>query len=127
VALIRTALIAAFIYAAYLVVFPDWRGGTLYHVLVPAFIAGGVVGLSLLKKALDIAEGAMKIGLEIFFLLGVALFLGFTLPQRSGMSPLSQWSHGKRPTRYDALRGLERLHGDPHGLFGEAIRAVFSP
>jgi hypothetical protein len=125
VALIRTALFAALIYAAYLVAYPDWGANALYHTGVPIFIAGGVVALAFLKKILDLGEGAMKLALEAVFLVGVALFLGYTLPQKSGKAPLTQWAEGERPSRAAARRGLLRLHGDPDGKLGAMILSVF--
>ncbi len=124
-ALIRTAVLAALIYLAFLVAFPDWGGGKLYHASVPFFLAGGVVGLSFLKKLLDVGEGAMKLALEAVFLVGVALFLGYTLPQKSGKAPLTQWAEGERPSRASARRGLLRLNGDPDGKFGSLLLSLF--
>jgi hypothetical protein len=125
VALIRTGLLAALIYGAYLVAFPDWGRGTLYHAAVPCFIAGGVVALAFLNKILDLGEGALKLALEAAFLLVVALFLGYTLPQKSGRPPLTQWAAGERPNRASARRGLQRLHADPDHGFGAMIVAAF--
>ncbi len=113
-ALIRPAVLAALVYLIYCVAFPDGTG-TVYHVIVPACIAGGVVGLWLLRKLLDLSEGALKIALEAGFLIGVALFLGYTLPQKSGKPPLTQWSEGVRPTQDSARRGFKRLGLDPRG------------
>jgi|GEM_PF-1965943 len=125
-ALIRTALLAALIYGAYLVAFPDWGRNTLYQGTVPFFIAGGVVGVALLKKMLDIGEGGLKFVLEGAFLVAVALFLGYTLPQKNGKPPpLTQWAQGVRPHRDDARRGLERLHVDPNGAVGLIVLHVF--
>lgn len=123
-ALIRTGVLAALIYAAYLVAFPDW-GGKLYHEGVPIVIAAAVVGLAFLQKMLDLGEGALKIALEAAFLAVVALFLGYTLPQKSGKPPLTQWAEGERPRRDDARRGLERLHVDPDGFLGSKLAALF--
>jgi hypothetical protein len=123
-ALIRTALLAGLIYAAYLVAFPEW-GGTLYHESVPFVIAGGVVGLAFLQKMLDLGEGALKIALEVAFLAVVAIFLGYTMPQKSGKPPLAQWADGERPNRDAARRGLERLHADPDGFVGSKVVALF--
>jgi hypothetical protein len=125
VALIRTAVLCALIYLAYLVAFPDWGGGRLYHSFVPFALAGGVVGLAFLQKILDVGEGAMKLGLEAAFLAVVAVFLGYTMPQSSGKAPLTQWAEGARPNRDAARRGLERLHADPNGAVGSHIVALF--
>jgi hypothetical protein len=123
-ALIRTGALAALIYAAYLVAYPD-GGGKLYHESVPFVIAGGVVGLAFLNKILDIGEGALKIAIEIAFLAAVAAFLGYTLPQKSGKAPLTQWAEGQRPRRDAARRGLERLSVDPDGAVGSRVLALF--
>ncbi len=113
-ALIRPALLAALIYLAYAVAFPDYTG-TAYHVVVISLIAGGVVGLWVLKKILDFGEGTAKLVVEAVFLAAVALFVGYTMPQKSGKAPLEQWSQGARPTRDSAQRGLERLGVNPRG------------
>jgi hypothetical protein len=123
-ALIRPAALAALIYAAYAVAFPDYVG-TSYHVVVLSVIAGGTVGLFLLKKILDLGEGAAKILLELAFLGAVAAFVGYTMPQKSGRAPLQQWAAGVRPTRDTARRGLSRLGADPDGFFGARVTALF--
>lgn len=113
-ALIRPALLAALIYLGYAVAFPDYTG-TAYHVVVISIIAGGVVGLWVLKKILDFGEGTAKLIAEVVFLLAVALFVGYTMPQKSGKAPLEQWAQGARPTQDAARRGLERLGVDSRG------------
>ena len=123
-ALIRPALLAALIYFAYAIAFPDYTG-TVYHVVVVSVIAGGVVGLWLLKKILDLSEGAAKFFLELAFLGAVAAFVGYTMPQKSGKSPLTQWAEGERPTRDAARRGIERLGADPNGPAASKIVALF--
>jgi hypothetical protein len=124
VALIRPALLAALIYLGYAVAFPDYTASA-YHVVVLSVIAGGVVGLWLLKKLLDLGEGAAKFALEIAFLAAVAGFVGYTMPQKSGKPPLAQWAEGARPTRDSARRGLERLGADPSGPVAAKIVALF--
>lgn len=123
-ALIRPAVLAALVYLAYAVAFPDYTG-TVYHVIVLAGIAGGVIGLWLLRKILDLGEGALKIALEAVFLAGVAVFVGYTMPQKSGKPPLSQWSEGARPTQDSARRGFERLGLDPKGPVTAKIVGLF--
>ena len=120
-ALIRPAVLAALIYLGYVAAFPDYSG-ILYHVMVPACIAGGVVGLWFMNMLLDLSESAFKIALEAAFLALVAVFIGYTLPQKSGKPPLTQWAEGARPTRTAARRGLERLGVDPRG--GAAAKVV---
>ena len=123
-ALIRPALLAALIYLGYAVAFPDYTGAA-YHVVVLAVIAGGAVGLWLLKKILDLGEGAAKLLLELAFLGAVAAFVGYTMPQKSGKPPLTQWAEGARPTRDSARRGLERLGVDPSGAAASRLVALF--
>lgn len=107
-ALIRPALLVGLVYLGYAVAYPDYTG-TVYHVIVPACIAGGVVGLWFLHKLLDLSEGILKIALEAAFVVGVAAFVGYTMPQKSGKPPLTQWAEGARPTQDAARRGFERL------------------
>lgn len=123
-ALIRTAVLAGLIYAGFVVAYPDGRG-TLYHELVPFLIAGGVVGLAFFKKILDLGEGALKLSLEVAFLAAVAVLVGYTMPQKSGKAPLTQWAEGARPTRTDASRGLKRLGVDPNGAGGKIVLKLF--
>lgn len=107
-ALIRTALLGGLVYLAFVVAFPNWTG-QIYHVMALSCIAGGAVGVWFLRKILDLGGGAAKIVLELAFLAGVALFLGLTLPQKSGKTPFEQWAAGGRPTVEAARRGLRRL------------------
>jgi hypothetical protein len=123
-ALIRPALLAALIYLGYTVAFPDYTGGA-YHAVALSAIAVGAVGLWLLKKMLDLGEGAAKIALELAFLCAVAAFLGYTLPQKSGKPPLTQWAEGSRPTQDSARRGLARLGADPDGPIASKLVALF--
>ena len=123
-ALIRPALLAALIYLAYVVAFPEYTGD-IYHVVVLSVIAGGAVGLWFLKKLLDLGEGTAKIVLEVVFLAGVAGFVGYTMPQKSGKAPLTQWAEGARPTQDSARRGLERLGANPNGAVASKIVALF--
>ena len=123
-ALIRPLLLAALIYGAYAVAYPDYVG-TVYHAMTLALIAGGAVGLWFLKKILDLGEGFAKLALELAFLAAVALFVGYTMPQKSGKPPLTQWAEGARPTQAAAARGLERLGVDPRGPVGWRIVALF--
>ncbi|HAZ09201.1 MAG TPA: hypothetical protein DCZ01_11940 [Elusimicrobia bacterium] len=123
-ALIRPALLAALVYLGYVVAFPDYTGA-LYHVMVPACIAGGVTGLWLLRKLLDLSNGALKLGIEAAFLAAVAVFIGYTMPQKSGKPPLTQWAEGARPTQSAARRGLERLRVDPDGAAASKLVDLF--
>ena len=123
-ALIRPALLAALIYLGYAVAFPDYTGSA-YHVVVLSVIAGGAVGLWFLKKILDLGEGTAKIVLELAFLGGVAAFVGYTMPQKSGKPPLTQWAEGARPTQDSARRGLEKLGANPSGPVASKVVALF--
>ncbi len=123
-ALIRPAFLAALIYLGYAVAFPDYTGSA-YHVIVLAVIAGGAVGLWFLKKMLDLGEGAAKIVLEVVFLGSVAGFVGYTMPQKSGKPPLTQWAEGAHPTQDAARRGLERLGADPNRGLASKLVALF--
>jgi len=123
-ALIRPALLAALIYLGYAIAFPDYTGAA-YHVVVLSVIAGGAVGLWLLKKILDLGEGAAKVFLELAFLGAVAAFVGYTMPQKSGKPPLTQWAEGARPTRDSARRGIERLGADPNGPVAAKLVSLF--
>ena len=123
-ALIRPAVLAALVYLGYAVAFPDYTG-TVYHVIVPACIAGGVVGLWFVHKLLDLSEGAVKVALEGGFIIGVAVFLGYTLPQKSGKPPLTQLAEGARPTQDSARRGFERLGLDPRGPVAAKLVGLF--
>lgn len=123
-ALIRPALLAALIYLGYAVAYPDYTG-TAYHVVVLSAIAGAAVGLWLLKKLLDLGEGAAKFVLELAFLGAVAAFVGYTMPQKSGKPPLTQWAEGARPTRASARRGFARLGIDPGGAAASRLVALF--
>jgi len=124
VALIRPALLAALIYLGYTIAFPDYTGSA-YHVVVLSVIAGGALGLWFLKKMLDLGEGAAKFVLEIVFLGGVAAFVGYTMPQKSGKPPLTQWAEGAHPTQDSARRGLERLGADPNRGAASKLVALF--
>ncbi len=124
-ALIRTAVLAGLIYAGFVVAYPDGNG-TLYHEFVPFLILGGVVGLAFLKKILDLGEGALKFALELAFLAAVAVFVGYTMPQKSGKAPLTQWAEGALPKRAEVRRGLKRLNLDPDGFVGKAVQRPFA-
>lgn len=123
-ALIRPALLAALIYLGYAVAFPDYTGGA-YHAIVLSAVAGGAVGLWFLKKVLGLVEGAALVALELAFLAAVALFIGGTMPQKSGKTPLEQWAAGARPTQDSARRGLERLGVDASGPAASKVVALF--
>ena len=123
-ALIRTAVLGGLLYFAIALSYPDWTGRT-YHVTVLSLIAGGSVGVWFLHKILGLGEGAAKIFVEIAFIAGVAWFVGYTMPQKSGKPPFQQWSEGVKPTRNSARRGFERMGLDPEGVVAAKVVALF--
>lgn len=123
-ALIRSLALALFAYGAIVLGYPDWTG-EVYHALMLAMIAGGAVGVWFLGRILDLGSGAAKIGLELGFAAMVALFVGYTMPQKSGKPPFTQFAQGVRPTRATARHGLDRLGVNPNGPVAEKIVALF--
>ena len=123
-ALIRSFVLGLLVYGAVAVCYPDWTGQA-YHVMVLSMIAGGAVAIWFLDKILDLGSGAAKIGLEISFLVAIALFLGYTMPQKSGKAPLEQWSEGVRPTRDGARRGFDHLGINPNGAVASRLINLF--
>lgn len=123
-ALLRRLAAAGLVYAGFAVCFPDWEG-TAWPVMTLSLIAGGAVGVFFLRQALDLSEGAAKVGLELLFVGGVALWIGYTMPQKSGKAPLTQWAEGARPRREDARRGLRRLGLDPEGSVPSRLVGLF--
>jgi hypothetical protein len=108
VALIRSLCLGLLVYGAITVCYPDWTGEA-YHVMALSVIAGGAVGVWALGKILDLGGGTAKIAIELVFLAGIAIGLGYTMPQKSGKPPFQQWSEGVRPSRDAIRRGLDRL------------------
>jgi hypothetical protein len=124
VALIRPFLLGLLVYIAIVLCYPEWTGKA-YHVIVLAAIGGGAAGVWALTAILDLGSGAAKIGLEAAFLVTIALFLGYTMPQRSGKPPFQQWAEGVRPTRDTAQRGFNRLRIDPNGPVASVVVKLF--
>lgn len=123
-ALIRSLALGLLVYGLIVVCFPDWTGEA-YHVLVLSAIAGGSVAVWFLNKALDLSSGAARIGIEVAFYLAIALFLGYTMPQKSGKPPFAQWAEGVRPNRGTARQGLTRLGVDPNGRAASRVVDLF--
>lgn len=123
-ALIRSFVLGLLVYGAVAVCYPDWTG-QVYHVMVLSMIAGGAVAIWFLHMILDLGSGAAKIGIEAVFLVAIALFLGYTMPQKSGKAPLEQWSEGVRPNRDGARRGFDRLGVNPNGRAASRIVDLF--
>jgi len=119
---LRVAAPTALVYLGYLVAFPDW-GGRLYHALAPLLLAGGAVGLWFLLEVLDL--GAGRYGAELAFVALAAVLIGYTLPQKSGKPPLTQWAEGARPAQPAARRGAARLGLDPDRGWGARVVALF--
>lgn len=120
-ALIRPAVLAALIYFGYSATVPG-GGGSSYRAFVLSLIAGGAVGLWVLKKILDLGEGTAKIVLEGLFLAGVAVFVGMTIPHRAGKTPLARWKENARP---EARRALKRLGLDPDAPAAAKLLTLF--
>ena len=123
-ALIRSLILGLLVYAAIAVCWPDWTGQA-YHAMALSVIAGGAVGVWALHKILDLGEGAAKIGVEIGFLIGITLFVGYTMPQKSGKPPFEQWAAGVRPTQMTARQGFDRLGLNPNGAVASRIVSLF--
>ncbi len=123
-ALIRTFILGLLAYGVIAVAYPDWTGQA-YHAMVLAAIAGGAVGVWFLHKILDLGEGAAKIGIELAFLAVIVLFVGYTMPQKSGKPPFTQWAEGVRPTRSSARQGFEHLGVDPNGKAASFLVDLF--
>ncbi len=123
-ALIRSLILGLLVYGAIVVSYPDWTGQA-YHIMVLSVIAGGAVGVWALDKVLDLGTGAAKVGVELAFLVAIALFLGYTMPQKSGKPPFQQFAEGVRPTRDTARQGFDRLGVNPNGMVAAKIIALF--
>jgi hypothetical protein len=123
-ALLRMLAAGGLVYAGFAVAFPDGQG-TVWNAMTMAFIAGGAVGVFFLHKILDLGEGAAKLALELGFVVAVVLWVGYTMPQKRGKPPLTQWAEGVRPRRDDARRGVKRLGLDPDGAVAGRIVDLF--
>ncbi len=123
-ALIRSAALAGLAYLVIALSYPDWDG-QVYHVMVLSLIGGGAVGLFFLFKVLDLTEGFAKIAIEAAFVIGVAFFVAYTMPQKSGKPPLQQWAEGVKPNRAAARNGLDRLGINPNGAVASKLVDLF--
>jgi len=124
VALIRTLILGLIVYGGFAVCFPDWTGAA-YHAMLLSMIAGGAVGIWLFGKVIDIGSGTAKIALELAFAGVIALFLGYTMPQKSGKPPLQQWAEGARPNQAAARKGFDRLGVNPNGALASRLVKLF--
>jgi len=123
-ALIRSLILGLAVYGLIAVSYPDWTG-EVYHVMTLAAVAGGAVAVWFLQKVLDLGSGAGKIGIELAFLAVVGLFVGYTMPQKSGKPPLQQWAEGARPTQDRARQGFDRLGVSPNGPVASRVIKLF--
>lgn len=123
-ALIRSLILGFLVYGGICVAYPDWTG-QIYHVFTLSMIAGGAAVMWFLHKILDLGSGAAKVGLELAFLTAIALFTGYTMPQKSGKPPFQQFAEGVRPTRDTARRGFDRLGVNPNGPVAGRVVDLF--
>ncbi len=123
-ALIRPLILGLLVYGLIALSYPDWTSQS-YHVMALSMIAGGAVAVWFLQKVLDMGSGAGKIVLELAFLGVVGLFVGYTMPQKSGKPPLQQWAEGVRPTRNRARQGFARLGVNPNGPVASRVIKMF--
>ncbi len=123
--LIRLLLLSTAAYCFFLLAFPQWGGGQAYHVASLSIVAGAAVGTWLCLKALDLGSSLFKFGLELAFAAGVFLYFGYTMPQKTGLAPLEQWSQGHHPTQTDARDGLMRLGLNANAGAGRLIVSLF--
>jgi len=124
VALIRSLILGLLVYGLIALSYPEWTG-EIYHVMTLSMIAGGAVAVWFLQKVLDMGSGAAKIGVELAFLGIVGLFVGYTMPQKSGKPPIQQWAEGARPTRDRARQGFDRLGVNPNGPVASRVIDLF--
>ncbi|MDX6771109.1 MAG: hypothetical protein SF051_16385 [Elusimicrobiota bacterium] len=122
--IIRLMAAGGLVYAAFAVAYPDWVG-SVYPAMTLSLVAGGAVGAWFLRRILDLGDGRAALGLELGVVLAVFLWVGFTMPQKSGKAPFTQWAEGARPRRDDARRGLARLGVDPGGAAAGLVLALF--
>lgn len=123
-ALIRALIFGFLAYGALVIGYPDWKG-EIYHIVMISAIAGGAVAVWFLDKILDLGTGTAKVLLELSFPIGILLFAGYTMPQKSGKPPLTQFAQGVRPTRDTARRGFDRLGVNPNGPVASRVIRLF--
>jgi hypothetical protein len=123
--LIRILLPTAAAYSLTLIAFPEWGGHQTYHTASLAVIAAAAIGLWFTLKAMDISFGLMKLCIELCFAGAVVLYLAYTMPQKSGFTPMEQWAQGHRPTQAEARQGLMRLGIDANAKPGSMVVSLF--
>ena len=122
--LFRLLLAVAAIDGFFLTACPKWNGDA-YHVVSLSFMVGGAVLLTFFLTLVDISSKALRVTLELSFMAGLALYLGWTLPQMSGRPPIKEWMEGQVPRRGDAREGLQRLGIDTGSAPAKALIKVF--
>lgn len=99
--------------------YPHGPAGLYPAVSFPLLLAGAAAVFFIIKMV-DLSSLAAQWGIELGFALAVALFVGFTLPQKSGAPPLSQLLRGEHPTQAAVREGVSKL-----GLAPESAPARF--
>ena len=110
---IRLGLFATAIYFYFKIAFPA-GAGKAYDMVTVILLAGGAMGVAFLIKLLDFGESLIVWAIEGAFAVAVFFYLGFSLPQSKGVSPIVQLWHGHRPTQSDASDGLQKLGLNPN-------------
>ncbi|MBI4424298.1 MAG: hypothetical protein HY554_11250 [Elusimicrobia bacterium] len=123
--LVRLLLYACGCYLYFRIGYPDEGPGGFYHTLTVPLLVGGSLGVFALLKAIDLGTRAAALAIELAFAAGVFLYLGFTLPQANGVSPLSKLASGQRPTQAAARAGIGRLGLDPDSGAAQAVVSLF--
>jgi hypothetical protein len=123
--LIRLLFYAAAGYLVFRIGFPDEAPHTTYHAITVPLLLGGAVGVFLLLKAIDIGSKTAALAIELAFAGGVALYLGFTMPQTKGKAPLMQLLSGEVPRRATARDGLRKLGVDPESAPAKLLTKLF--
>ena len=120
----RLALLGVAIYAFYILAFPGWKGSQ-YLMTTLGLILGAAFILHMALEMFKIGSLIGSIIFEFCFGLGLILYMGWTMPQKSGKTPIQLWAEGHRPTQAAASEGLERLHLNPQSRAGALILGFF--
>ncbi|MHB2025766.1 MAG: hypothetical protein ACYCPQ_03870 [Elusimicrobiota bacterium] len=123
-AILRFLFYGALVYLYYLIAYPGWYDGH-YALTCLSVIFCGAAGLFILFKLIDWSSALAKLSLEAIFIAAVALYIGYTLPQKSGRPPIEQWMNGHHPTQTDASEGLQRLGISPKSKPGQLLLGMF--
>jgi len=122
--LFRLLLVVAGVYGFFLTACPKWSGDA-YHVVSLSFMIGGAVALTFFLTLVEIGSQALRVTLELAFVVAAFLYLGWTLPQASGRPPIKEWMEGQIPRRSDAREGLQRLGIDTGSAPAKAVIKFF--